>query len=85
MGLVDELTDDPAERALAYVREHLLPKSASSLRFAVEAARVGFADRFRKELADVERLYLTGLMATSDAPEGLRAFVEKRDPQWSNR
>jgi len=30
-------------------------------------------------------LYLTELMATSDAHEGLRAFVEKRPPGWKHR
>lgn len=85
MGLVDVLADEPMEAALDYAREHLLPKSASSLRFAVEAARVGFEDRFRQELARVERMYLDELMATDDAAEGLKAFLEKRDPQWNNR
>lgn len=85
IGLVDELADDPSQAALEYAREHLLPKSASSLRFAVRAARVGFAERFRQELADVEELYLKGLMATSDAQEGLAAFLEKRKAAWENR
>ncbi len=85
IGLVDEIADDPAEAALGYAREHLLPRSASSLRFAVRAIRTGFAERFRKQLAEVERLYLQDLMSTADALEGLRAFVEKREPSWSNR
>jgi len=84
VGLVDEIADDPAEAALAYVREHLLPRSASSLRLAVRAVRLGFADRFREELAQVERLYLEDLMSTADATEGLTSFVEKRKPVWSN-
>ncbi len=84
-GLVDEVVDDPAEAALAWAREHLLPRSASSLRFAVEAARAGFAERFRTDLAAVERLYLERLMATDDAAEGLGAFLEKRAPEWRNR
>jgi len=83
-GLVDEIADDPGEAALAYVREHLLPKSASSLRMAVRAVRAGFAERFTNELATVERLYLGELMATADANEGLAAFVEKRKPSWSD-
>jgi cyclohexa-1,5-dienecarbonyl-CoA hydratase len=83
-GLVDEIADDPGEAALAYVREHLLPKSASSLRMAVRAVRVGFAQRFKGELAAVERLYLDELMATADANEGLAAFIEKRKPSWSD-
>ena len=83
-GLVDEIADDPGEAALAYVREHLLPKSASSLRMAVRAVRSGFAQRFKAELAAVERLYLDELMATADANEGLAAFIEKRKPSWSD-
>jgi cyclohexa-1,5-dienecarbonyl-CoA hydratase len=84
IGLVDEIADDPGEAALAYAREHLLPRSASSLRLAVRAARAGFAARFRRDLAEVERLYLEDLMSTADAKEGLRAFVEKRKPFWSD-
>ncbi|MFC1791676.1 enoyl-CoA hydratase-related protein [Gemmatimonadota bacterium] len=84
IGLVDELAEDPGEAALEYAREHLLPKSASSLRFAVQAARGGFAHRFRKELAEVERLFLDELMSTSDAQEGLTSFLEKRDAEWKN-
>ncbi len=84
IGLVDEIADDPAEAALGYARKHLLPRSASSLRLAVRAVRAGFAERFRKELALVERLYLQELMSTADAVEGLQAFLEKREPSWSN-
>jgi cyclohexa-1,5-dienecarbonyl-CoA hydratase len=83
-GLVDEIADDPGEAARAYAREHLLPKSASSLRMAVRAVRAGFSERFRNELAAVERLYLGDLMATADANEGLAAFTEKRKPSWSD-
>jgi len=84
IGLVDAIADDPAEAALGYAREHLLPRSASSLRLAVRAVRAGFARRFREDLAEVERLYLDELMATKDAREGLQAFVEKRRPAWSD-
>ena len=81
-GLVDEIAHDPGEAALAWAREQLLPKSASSLRLALRAARAGFAARFRRELAETERLYLEELMATADAREGLRAFLERRQPAW---
>ena len=76
--------EDPTEAALAYARKHLLPHSASSLRLAVRAARGGLARRFRKELAEVERIYLEDLMSTADANEGLKAFLEKREPAWKN-
>jgi len=37
---------------------------------------------FAERLAATERLYLEELMRTSDANEGLNAFVEKRKPAW---
>jgi cyclohexa-1,5-dienecarbonyl-CoA hydratase len=85
MGLVDELcAEDPAERALAYAREHLVPRSASSLRFALRAVRSGLEQRLAAELPALERLYLDELMATADAAEGLKAFLDKRPPEWKN-
>jgi cyclohexa-1,5-dienecarbonyl-CoA hydratase len=84
LGLVDEVHDDPRAAALAYARAHLLPRSASSLRFAVRAARAPLLARFERELPELERLYLEELMRSADAVEGLTAFVEKRTPRWRN-
>ena len=84
IGLVDELAEDPTAAARAWFRERLLPRSASSLRFAVRAVRQGFARRFREDLERVESLYKSELMATHDAVEGLRAFLEKREAAWSD-
>ena len=85
IGLVDALADDPSHAALAYFEEHLAPRSPSSLRIAVHAARFDYVARVRRKLAKVERLYLKELMATHDALEGLSAFVEKRPPVWEER
>jgi cyclohexa-1,5-dienecarbonyl-CoA hydratase len=85
IGLVDVLADDPSAAALAYFEEHLAKRSASSLRFAVRAARYDFVYRVRRKLAEVERLYLEELMATRDAVEGLTAFIAKRPPVWEDR
>ncbi len=84
MQLVDELTDDPEAAALGWVREHLLPRSASSLRLATLAARHDFNRRFDNDVAELEKSYLETLMATKDANEGITAFLEKRKPSWSN-
>lgn len=83
-GLADELADDPAEAALAWARKHLVPRSASSLRLAVRATRIGWTDTFKDRLAEAEQLYLKELMETADANEGLRAFLDRRAPVWRN-
>jgi cyclohexa-1,5-dienecarbonyl-CoA hydratase len=84
-GLVAELAEDPAGSALAWVSEHLLPRSASSLRFAVAAARRSWRAGFLSDLEEHERVYLEQLMATHDAPEGIAAFLEKREARWEHR
>jgi cyclohexa-1,5-dienecarbonyl-CoA hydratase len=84
IGLVDDVKNDPAIAALAYAREYLIPRSASSLRLAQRALRGAYRIRFREELKTVERLYMETLMNTKDAYEGLQSFMEKRKPEWKN-
>lgn len=84
LGLVADLSDNPEAAALAYFDEHLAPVSASVLRFAVQAAREDYADRFAVKMAKLEELYTSGLMETKDAVEGLEAFMEKRPAIWNN-
>ena len=84
IGLVDDVVEDPDAAALGYAREYLLPRSASSLRLAVRAVRGRFARNFQEDLARAERLYLDELVATHDAQEGLKSFLEKRRPNWRN-
>lgn len=85
LRLVDEIADDPFVAALEYARAYLLPRSASSLRWAVRAARRGFSERMIAELSRLEWMYVHELMRTADANEGLKAFLEKREPVWGNR
>ena len=85
MGLVDFVNDDPEKAALEYFDQHLVNKSTSSIRLAVNAARIGYRTRILDKLDEVERLYLGELMSTHDAVEGLVAFVAKRPARWENR
>lgn len=85
LGLVNAVADDPEAAALAWFDEHLAKRSASSLGFAVKAARAGRVERVRAKLAALEELYLTGLMSTRDAAEGLTAFLGKRPARWEDR
>jgi cyclohexa-1,5-dienecarbonyl-CoA hydratase len=85
MGMICAAAADPERAALDYFGEHLKPKSSSSLRYAVKAARFDYAARVRAKIASVERTYLDELMKTHDAVEGLEAFVGKRAAQWQHR
>jgi cyclohexa-1,5-dienecarbonyl-CoA hydratase len=84
-GLVTQVADDPAAAALEYLDRQLAGKSAAAIAWAVRAARATYAARMKARLAEVERLYLDGLMKTRDAVEGLTAFLEKRAPKWEHR
>src|SRR3989304_2916579 len=84
MGMA-QVAADPEAAALAYFTEHLKTKSASSLRFAVRAARCDYAARVHAKIERVERMYLEELMKSHDAVEGLEAFVGKRAAQWQHR
>ena len=84
MGLVGEIADDPSAAANAWSAQHLLPRSASSLRFATNAARWTWRDVFLSDLRSLEHRYVTRLMKTRDAVEGIEAFLEKRSPRWED-
>jgi cyclohexa-1,5-dienecarbonyl-CoA hydratase len=66
----------------AWSSEHFLPRSPVALRYAVRAARLRLRRALQEDLPQIERMYLDELMAESDAVEGLRAFLEKREPRW---
>ncbi len=83
-GLVDEVTPDPTAAALDYARRNLLQHSASSLRCAVRAVRLGYYQRVFGNLEEAERLYLEDLMPTADAVEGIESFLQERKPVWRN-
>ncbi len=59
-----------------------LSRSAAALRFAAQASRRPLLHALTHELPALEELYLNRLMKEADALEGLRAFLEKREPKW---
>jgi cyclohexa-1,5-dienecarbonyl-CoA hydratase len=68
-----------------WIRDHFLARSPVALRYGVRAARLPLQRARQEDLPQLERMYLDELMAESDAVEGLRAFMEKREPQWEKR
>ena len=83
IGLVAKVADELDAGLNQWLESDFLPRSPSSLKFACQAARLHLRRAFEEDLAKLEQLYLCGLMDTSDAVEGIRAFLEKRSPQWS--
>jgi cyclohexa-1,5-dienecarbonyl-CoA hydratase len=78
-GTLDDTVGEMAER---YFR----PRSAASLRQATRAFRGACRGRSPARLAEdlgrVEHQYVTELLPLHDGTEGIRAFLEKRDPLW---
>ena len=88
INLVTKLYDDRGAMEIgfaAWLEEYILPKSASSLRQVVRAARTQTNHFLEHLLPAVEQQYVESLMATHDANEGIAAFIEKRPADWKNR
>jgi cyclohexa-1,5-dienecarbonyl-CoA hydratase len=62
---------------------HLRKLSPAALALAKKASYAWDSIHFDKGLARAERIYLDELMKTSDVNEGIRAFMEKREPKWT--
>ncbi|MCF8257715.1 MAG: enoyl-CoA hydratase/isomerase family protein [Flavobacteriales bacterium] len=67
-----------------WIEKNIIPKSASSLKFAVKAARSTFNYILGNKLPGLEFIYTAQLMETHDANEGINSFLEKRKPVWKN-
>ena len=63
----------------------LLARSVTALRYGVRAVRLPVLRVLEEDLPRLERMYLDELMTEPDAAEGLRAFIEKREPRWAGK
>jgi cyclohexa-1,5-dienecarbonyl-CoA hydratase len=57
--------------------------SPAALAVTKKAIYTWDAMHFDKGLARTEKVYLEELMKTRDAHEGIRAFMERREPRWT--
>jgi len=86
IGLADRVV--PAAQLATAVEEVLVKlsdKSRAVLALTRRAVLDAAGQPFETALRAAEALYHTELMATEDAHEGLKAFVEKRAPAWKHR
>lgn len=83
-GLADRCAEDAAAALREWFEERLAPKSAVAVRAAWKASRRPLERALAVELPELERLYLQDLMAHRDPVEGLTAFLERRQPVWSD-
>ncbi len=85
-GLVARLVPEGTlDAELASLLENeFLPRSAPALRYASKASRRALLAAVHEDLPELEHLYLEELMDQPDAEEGIRAFLEKRSPRWTD-
>jgi cyclohexa-1,5-dienecarbonyl-CoA hydratase len=69
---------------LDQLRDQFRGLSAAALRLAKRGLLTGADLGAARALGPIEDLYLTDLMATKDAREGIQSFMEKRPPVWQD-
>jgi cyclohexa-1,5-dienecarbonyl-CoA hydratase len=83
MGLASRaVADGELESGVDRTVQGLLQLSPAALAVTKKAVYAWDAIHFDKGLARAEKIYVDELMKTADAQEGLRAFMEKREPKW---
>ncbi len=86
MGLVSRVVPpEGLPAALDAVLTDLRRASPMIMRLNVRLTRQLVGRPFEEARREAERVFLTELMGTEDAREGIAAFYEKRQPAWKNR
>lgn len=86
MGLASRAVKEAElSQAVEECLQRLRKLSPAALVLTKKAIYAWDAMHFDKGLARAEKIYLDELMKTADAQEGIRAFMEKREPRWTGK
>jgi cyclohexa-1,5-dienecarbonyl-CoA hydratase len=86
MGLANRaVAEEDLAAAVDRTVDELLGLSPTALAVTKKAFYAWDAMHFDKGLARSEKIYTEELMKTADAREGIRAFMEKREPKWTGK
>ena len=86
IGLVNKVVkeEDLEAETIEFIKPYL-KMSSTVLSLTKKAMTAGLRDDLEPALKLIEDIYLDELMNTHDAHEGLKAFLEKRRPEWKNK
>ncbi|UCE39616.1 MAG: enoyl-CoA hydratase/isomerase family protein [Thermoplasmata archaeon] len=87
LGLVNHIfpVENFEEEAEKFIAEKLASNSVVILQLTKRAFLEGATQNYTESIKKIEDIYLNELMKTSDASEGLSAFLERRQPIWKNK
>ncbi len=85
MGLINKVVakGELEQETDKFIKPYL-SLSAEIIRVTKKTIKAGLMDDFEPSLKVIEDIYLNELMRTVDAQEGLKAFLDKRTPEWKN-
>ena len=86
LGLINRVfAEDQFDNGLTSLLDQLLSKSGAVMRIALKGLRDLSLRDFSAALSRSEEIYCHELLQTEDVHEGVRAFLEKRKPNWKHR
>jgi enoyl-CoA hydratase/carnithine racemase len=86
LGLINRVfAEDQFNNGLISLLDELLSKSGAVMRIALKGLRELSLRDFPGALSRSEEIYCHELLRTDDVDEGVRAFLEKRKPNWKHR